>query len=189
VKEVVVKKGRIRAHINVPGVSLDLDVADSPAHLREIRRILASLPAKDLLLECDVPYYWAMSEELRASQHILDFIRQAAKAEAGAVYRKLSFDTVRVVDANRQECFSTLDATRAREQLHTHLTDFDSSVAKFGLVHVMGTVSKDDKALLVDAIRKQFPRAELKTHYTHKEVMGKAVVEVLLFGDFQREEF
>ena len=183
------KKGRIRARINVPGVALDINVADSPVHLREIRKILAALPSKDLLLECDVPYYWAISEELRGNQHVLDFIRQAAKAESGAMYRKLSFDTVRVVDANRHEYFSTLDAPRAREQLHAHLTDFDSSLAKFGLVHVMGTVSKDDKALLVDAIRKQFPRAELKTQYTHKEVMGKAVVEVLLFGDFQREEF
>ncbi len=186
-KEVLVKKGRIRAKINVPGVALDINVAHSAASLREVRRILDTLRQQDVIVEQD-PYNWQFSEELRSSPAAMDFIRQASRAEQGTLYRKLSFDNLRVVDTYKKEFFSTLDPVKTKEAIKTQLSDVDGDV-RFGLVHIIGTVSKDDKALLVDLVRKRFGNAELKTQFTHKDVLGKTVVEMVLFGSLQRDEF
>ena len=190
--KIVVKKGQIRAHINVPGVSVDLNVAESASSLREIRRIIDSLqnlPSKEpeITMDFEPTFGWAFSEELRSSPAAMDFIRQAARAEEGTLYRKLCLDNIRVVDTFKREQYSTLDVNRTKEQISTNLGE--GTNARFGMVHVMSTVSKDDKALLVDIIRKKLSNVELKTHFTHKDVLGRTVVEVVLFGHFPREEF
>jgi len=192
VRRVLIKRGQIRARINVPGVSLDLDVAESASSLREIRRIIDSiqaLPAKEpeITMEYEPAFGWAFSEELRSSPAAMDFIRQASRAEEGTLYRKICLDNIRVVDTFKKEQYSTLDVGRTKEQVSTNLSE--GSNARFGLVHVMSTVSKDDKALLVDLIRKKLSNVDLKTHFTHKDVLGRTVVEVVLFGHFPREEF
>ncbi|HSU72610.1 MAG TPA: hypothetical protein VLJ21_02060 [Candidatus Binatia bacterium] len=190
-KKLLVKRGQIRAHIDVPGVSLDLNVAESAAALREVRRILDSLHAlpreSDFSVEYEPAFGWAFSEELRSSPAAMDFIRQASRAEEGTLYRKICLDNIRVVDTYKKEHYATLDINRTREQVATNLGDV--SKAHFGLVHVMSTVSKDDKALLVDLVRKKLGNTDLKTHFTHKDVLGRTVVEVVLFGNFPREDF
>lgn len=190
VKKVLVKRGKIHARINVPGVSLDLNVAESTSALREVRRILdtiQALPREELSVEYEPAFGWAFSEELRSSPAAMDFIRQAARAEEGTLYRKICLDNIRVVDTYKKEQYATLDINRTREQVSTNLGDV--SQARFGLVHVMSTVSKDDKALLVDLIRKRLGNTDVKTHFTHKDVLGRTVIEVVLFGNFPREEF
>jgi hypothetical protein len=191
VTKVLVKRGQIRARINVPGVSLDLNVAESASTLREIRRIIDSLQAlpreQEFSVEYEPAFGWAFSEELRSSPAAMDFIRQAARAEEGTLYRKICLDNIRVVDAFKKEQYATLDINRTREQVVANLSD--SGPARFGLVHVMSTVSKDDKALLVDLVRKKLGNVDLKTHFTHKDVLGRTVVEVVLFGQFPKEEY
>ncbi len=195
-KVLVTKRGQIRARINVPGVSLDLNVPDSPATLREVRRIIDALnqqPRKmddaELIPEYEPNFGWTFSEELRSSPAAMDFIRQAARAEEGMLYRKICLDNIRVVDAFKKEQYATLDVNRTRDQVRANLSDVNPTSARFGMVHVMSTISKDDKALLVDLIRKKMGTTELKTHFTHKDVLGRTVVEVILFGSFPREEF
>ena len=192
--ELIAKKGRIRARINVPGVSLDINATDSASTLRELRKILDALnsPKKEeesLSLDFDPGYGWAFSEELRSSPAAMEFIRQATRAEQGTIYRKVCLDNKRVVDTFKKENFSILDAKKTREMLQANLNDLKSHQVRFGLVHVMSTVSKDDKALLIDLLRKRFSNAELKTHFTHKDILGKTVVELVLFGALPREEF
>ncbi len=188
VKEVLVKRGRIRARIQAPGIAVDLNIAESASSLREIRRLVETVQARQGELLFEDPVGWQFSEELRSSPAAMEFIRQASRAEACTLYRKLSFDNLRVVDTFKKEFFATLEPNRTREQVVSQLSDIDGD-ARFGLVHIIGTVSKDDKALLVDALRKRFSQAELKTQFTHKDVLGKTVVELILFGKFQQEQY
>ena len=190
----IAKKGRIRARINVPGVSLDINAADSISTLRELRKILDSLNSKKsdeetIQIDYDPGYGWAFSEELRSCSPAMEFVKQASRAEQGTLYRKVCLDNKRVVDTFKKESFSVLDSKKTKELLNANLGDLQPENVRFGLVHVMSTVSKDDKALLVDLVRRRFHNAELKTHFTHKDVLGKTVVELVLFGTLPREEF
>ncbi|MBI4151111.1 hypothetical protein HY492_03220 [Candidatus Woesearchaeota archaeon] len=187
-KEVLVQRGRIRARIQAPGIAVDLNIAESASSLREIRRLVETVQARQGEMLFEDPVGWQFSEELRSSPAAMDFIKQASRAEPCTLYRKLSFDNLRVVDTFKKEFFATLDTQRTRQQVVSQLSDIDGD-ARFGLVHIIGTVSKDDKALLVDALRKRFSQAELKTQFTHKDVLGKTVVELILFGKFQQEQY
>lgn len=191
-KKVLVTRGRIRARINVPGVSLDINATDSSSTLREVRRIIDALSARQddqIQIDADWSQGWMFSEELRSTPQAMEFIRQASRAEQGTLYRKICLDNTRVVDTFKKENYCTLDGAKTKEVLQANLGDVNPDIARFGLVHVMSTVSSDDKALLVDMFRKRFPKAELKTQFTHKDVLGKTVVELVLFGAFAREEF
>lgn len=181
--KLVVKRGRIKAHVNVPGIVVDLNVPESPSALREIRKLIETVRQDSL--EYD-PFGWQFSDELRSSPAAMEFIKQAARAEQGVLYRKLSIENVKVVDADRKECFSTLGPEKMKQALQTGLADVGQGAA-IGMIHVMSTISKDDKALLVDLLRKRMPRTDFKTQFTHRDVLGKTVVEVILFGAFEEE--
>ncbi len=183
--KLVVKRGRIKAQVNIPGIVLDLNVPDSVSSLREVRKLIETIRRQETV-EYD-PFVWQLSDELRSSPAAMEFVKQAARAERGMLYRKLSFENVRVVDADRKESFSTLDTHKLKPFLTNSLADISGRDATLGLVHVMSTISKDDKALLVDSLRKHFPSIELKTQYTHRDVLGKTIVELILFGQFQEE--
>lgn len=182
--KLVVKRGRIKAHVNVPGIVLDLNVPESVSALKEIRKMIELIRQDSI--EYD-PFGVQFSDELRSSPAAMEFIKQATRAEQGMLYRKLAVENVRVVDADRKECFSTLGPEKIKQTLNTGLADIPSTNASLGLVHVMSTISKDDKALLVDALKKRMPRVDFKTQFTHKDVLGKTVVELLLFGTFDEE--
>lgn len=193
-KELVTKQGRIRAKINAPGVNLDINVADSAASLREVRKIIDALNQRRLddldNFELEPGFGWGFTDELRQSRGAMEFVKQAQCAEEGTVHRKISLDNIKVFDAFKKEQYSKINHEKAKELISSELKSVNASIARFAIVHIISTVSKDDKAFLVEFIRKQLSPAEVRTHFTHKDVLGKTVVEMVLFGGFpKRQEF
>jgi hypothetical protein len=187
------KKGRIKAKINVPGINLDINVSDSAASLRELRKIIDVLNEREKgeqqTLELEPTYAWGFSDELRNSRGAMEFVRQAQCAEEGTLYKKLSIDNVKVFDTFKKEQYSQLNQDKAKDLISKELK-FSNDATRMGMVHIISTVSKDDKAFLIDTIKKQLGAAELRTQFTHKDVLGKTVLEFVLFGAFpKREEF
>gem|GEM_PF-3181322 len=188
-------RGRIHAKINVPGVNVDIHTRDSPVALREIRKILDALRAAsggeeydDITLESTPRHpLWSMSDEARSIPEFMDFVKLASKAEEQMTYKRLSFANKRVIDISTNKSSVILDVADAKKQIRHALKDVNPKDVKFIGVHVMGAIDDDEKRLICDEVAQRIGKGDVRVSFTNKDVLGKTVAEVLLFGRLVEE--
>ena len=155
------------------------------AGLKELNRILGGLGKIDQRCWTDDEISWRigyLSEEIRESKECIDFIQKALKLEEGVRHRKISVENKRIVDLESNQCASTVE----KNYLMQKLVELGSCAedASYALVHVASSIPDEEKRLIVDRLKRQMPRTQLKAFFTNKELFGKTVVEAVYFGSF-----
>ena len=194
----VTHAGKIRARIDVPGVSVDINTDDSLSALREVRKILDSLrnasvvgvegEYEDIGVESSPRQsIWSLSEEARSNDQFMEFVKLASKAEEQCQYRRISVPNKRVIDVAGKKIYATLELDDIKKSVLGALHSIEPSRIAFVAVHVMGTISDEEKNTLCTVVAEHLVTAEVKTCFTHKDVLGKTVAEILLFGPMVTE--
>jgi len=62
------------------------------------------------------------------------------------------------------------------------LYDVDKRLVRFAAVHIMSNISDEEKNMLTDVLGEMLENVEVRTGFTHKDVLGKTVAELILFG-------
>ena len=185
--------GTIRAKIEIPGVSVDICTNDSLNALREVRKIIDSLQAnpvssgeremEDMTMDSSHKnIWWSISDEARSQTEFMDFVQLASKAEEQVTYKRAAIPNKSVIDMISQESYATVEITAVRKAIQDALRSVHTNDVKFAAVHVMSNVPDSEKNMICDVVGEQVKRVELKKAFTHKNILGKSVVEVLLFG-------
>lgn len=192
----------IRASIRFPGINLDINTSDSLAVLKEIRRLVDSLQTirykavedeifDEFHLEGD-PYMCrlegSISEDLKKHKDVMKFIKQAVRTENDFRYRKISLQNKKVLDIIKKESYSTVDFESASKSVKRLLFNINPKDVNFLVIHIASSLVKDDKEMILDLMNKPFESASVKTIITDKDVLGKTLVEAILFGNFNDED-
>ncbi|MBD3318829.1 hypothetical protein GF342_02880 [Candidatus Woesearchaeota archaeon] len=181
----------LRAKISFPHLSIEFTSADSLGSLREINKMLNTLRAMDFALETsemDDPLFFRfinLSDELRANREIMDFLRSVNKIEENFKQKKVSIENTKILDFSNNSYSTSVDTEVVAKKLG-HLLKGVSN-ADYVVIHVIGSISSEEKQGIVDGIKNRLQRADVKTLFTDKELLGKTVIEGIFFGDFAEE--
>lgn len=180
--------GKIRAKIDIPGITVDIHTKDSASALREVRKILETLRMTTTRVEEDVedigfeqrPQLWALSDEARNNQEFMEFIHLAATAEEHFTYKRLAITNRKIIDVEARTAQITVDMEIVKAQLRSVIPN-PNKIA-YAAVHVMGVLPQREKHMICDMIGEHLGRVDMKSTFTDKDILGKTIVELALFG-------
>ena len=180
----------IEATINFPNVSIKFSSSNPLAGLREINKLLDTMRNMDLAIDADIddPLFFRfinLSEELRNSVEVMEFLRSVNKVEENFRQRKVSLENIKIFDFANKSYTTSIDSGVISKKIDRLLEGVKRS--DYGVVHVMGSTCNEEKQGILDEIRNKLPKTELKTLVTNKELLGKTVIEAIFFGDFGQE--
>lgn len=187
---VTVTKEFFKMTIDLPSFQLELSTADPLAALPELRRVLEALKLDDQLV-----YEEFVAQEIRQTfsraftqnTAVMDAIRELLKqAEDYKVVRTTipSKTTIDLEQDSKSVHITRRDVKDAVSHLAARLLGSD---VKQGIIHVSGSLGKDDKLLILDHIHKHMPTAQLRA-FESGGPKDKVLVECIFFGDFPGQD-
>jgi len=192
-KQIVRKKGKIEATVNFPLLKLTMESDDPVQSLRELNKVIHSMKTFELSKELpeieEEPMFWRLgylSEEIRGETEIMDFLKAAMKVEEAIKARKISVENTKVFDFDSQQYSSSLNVQKLKPKITYLCNGFER--ASYAVLHISGSISKDEKEAIVDLIKNRLQGAEIRTIFTNKELLGKTVIESVFCGSFEAED-
>ena len=112
----------------------------------------------------------------------VDFLRSVNKVEENFRQKKVALENLKIIDFGNNSYTTSVDSSGVTRKIDQLLQGVQN--ADYAVIHVMGSISKDEKQGILDAVRNKLSKAEIKTLLTNKELLGKTVIEGIFFGDF-----
>ncbi len=175
-------------------MKIQVETDDAVMGLREVNKLINSirlLEANDFFFEdCDDALFWRLgnvSDEIKNNPELMNFIKSVLSVEENFRHRKVAIENKKIVDLNTNAYTSTMDITKIKSKILS-LIDGGTDI-NYGIIHVIGSIPVNEKQAIIDAIKNKLYNCELKSVFTNKELLGKTVVEAVLFGQFEPETF
>ena len=188
------KKGELHATLSFPNVKLNLKSTDPAASLRELNKILHALKAiefnRDFYEFEEDPLFFKLSylsEEVKNNKDSVEFIKTVAKIEENLKHKKIAVENTRVLDFQSNQYTSNIDMMKLNNKINILCGGVETT--NYALIHVIGDGPDDEKLSIVDQIKNKMPRAEIKSLFSKKDLLGKTVIEGVFFGPFEEEQF
>ncbi|MBT3303985.1 hypothetical protein HN592_01860 [Candidatus Woesearchaeota archaeon] len=189
------EKEEIKLKINLPFLKLELK-GDPAKHLGEIRKIIMELNKFSLNeLEADaleelMPSFglpvWKLSSELQKNEQVMNNITELSQIEDGVLVKKTSLDNINEITDTKT--ISKLNVKEISRSVSTLFDDINKTQVNFAIVHAIGNLPADNFSIIFDQVKKHLPNTKIEAIKTKKEVLGKTVIECVLFGNFPNEE-
>ncbi len=184
---------KVKLNINLPFIKLDLEGDEK--QLIEVRKLVCELgkmsiteleqeALDELVPSLSLPT-WKLSRELQKKDHVIDNLIQMSQVEEGVVVKKASINNINEI--TDKGTLSRINLTEIKEGISKLLDDIDSSKVNFALIHAMGNLPEDNFSIIFDQIKMNLPHCKVDSVKTKKEVMGKTILECVLFGSFPEE--
>lgn len=187
------KVGKFEAKINFPNLKIQLETADAVAGLKEVNKLVNYMRLLETSTyffdECDDTLLWKLgnvSEEIKNNQELMEFIKSVFSVEENFKHRKMALENKKIFDFNTNAYTSSMDITKIKTKIMSLFEGI--SPINYCIVHVVGGISPTEKQAIVDLIKNKLS-CDVKTLFTNKELLGKTVVEVLMFGSFEQDTF
>ncbi len=187
-----IKKGVLEANVNFPNLKLKMQSQDPVSSLKQLNKIVHTLKAIEFnrdFLECeDDPIQFRLgylSEELRSNEKVMNFIKSALQAEDNFKYKKASIENTQVIDVASKNYTTSINLNKIKKKINELCTGMEQS--NHLLIHIMGSTNSEEKQSIVDVIKNKMNNTEIRSVLTHKEILGKTVIEILFFGAFEEE--
>ncbi len=189
------EKEVVKLKIDLPFLKLELS-GDPSKYLVEIRRIIMELnkfalnelesdALEELMPSFGLPI-WKLSNELQKNETVMNNINELSQIEDGVLVKKTSLDNINeITDTNT---ISKLNVKEISKSVSTLFNDVNKKDINFAIVHAMGNLPSDNFSIIFDQVKKQLPNTKIEAIKTKKEVLGKTVIECVLFGTFPEEE-
>jgi len=186
-------RGSIRAKINIPGINVDICTTDSLNALREVRKIIDTIKSTHLSsgeeefeeLNMDASHkniWWSISEEARSNTAFMEFIQLASKTEEQVLYKRVAIPNKSVIDMVEKKSYATVEVNAVRKAVQQTLQEVQPHHVKFVAAHILSNVSEQEKNMICDIVGEQTQKVDVQKAFTDKNMLGKTVVEILLFG-------
>jgi len=181
----------LEATLNFPNITVKFTSKDPVSSLRELNKLLNTLRNMDVPIESsdlDDPLFFRfinLSDEMRNNQDIMEFLRSVNKVEENFKQKKVAIENLKILDFTNKSYTTSLDSSTVQKKI-SHLVQGVVN-ADYAVIHIIGSISEDEKKMLVDAVSSKLPRTEIKSLLTNKELLGKTVIEGVFFGEFVPE--
>lgn len=188
------KKGEINATVSFQNLKLTLTSNEPAACLRELNKIMHTLKAIEFNNEFydyeEDPLFFKLSylsEEVKNNQDSMNFIKTVSKIEENLKHKKIAVENTRVLDFTSNQYTSSIDSVKLKNKLSILCSNVEK--ASYVLIHIIGDSDENEKRSIIDQIKNKIPRAEIKSLFTNKDLLGKTVIEGVFFGPFEEEAF
>lgn len=185
---------RIKLKINMPFFKVELE-GDPGRHIPELRKLISELnkisltdlevgALEELLPSMSFPA-WRLSRELQKNDKLMSTLSQMSQLEEGVAVKKVSIENVSEVSESRT--LSRINIAEIKKAVSKLFFDVDVKKISFALVHAMGNIPDENFEIIFDQIKRQLPASKVDTLKTKKEILGKTLVECVIFGNFPEE--
>jgi len=174
---------------------MKLEMEGDDKQLIEIRKILSELNKLSILdmeseaIEELIPSLalptWKMSSELQKKGDVMNKLAQLSQVEEGVIVKKTAIENINEISETKT--LSRLNMQEVKKGINKLFFDFDSTKVNFAYIHAIGNLPDDSFSIIFDQVKKQLPNAKIESSKTKKEVMGKTVIECVLFGSFPED--
>jgi len=194
-QRVVQRKGKFEARLNFPSVKLRVESEDPVRSLQEVNKILQALRSMELnreyLAEIEEEPFWLrlgyLSDEMRSNPECMEFIKQASQIEENVKFKKLAVENTKILDFNKKEFSSSISIKKMRQRITNLCRGYER--AGHAVVYITGNASPDEQSAIVDMFKSALPHVDLRSYITNKNLLGKTVIELVLFGPFEEEYY
>lgn len=191
----LMEKEEVKLKINLPFLKLEL-TGDPSKHLLEIRKIIMELnkftlnelevdALEELMPSLGLPL-WRLSSELQNNEKVMNNITELSQIEDGVLVKKTSLENINEITDTKT--ISKLNVKEISRSVSTLFDDVNKNQVNFAIVHAIGNLPSDNFSIIFDQVKKQLPNTKIEALKTKKEVLGKTVIECVLFGSFPEEE-
>jgi hypothetical protein len=183
------KADSFEANLSFPQFNVRFTSADPLSSIRELTKMLRCLKDMDMSIETadlDDPLFFRfinISEEIRSNRDIMEFLRSVNKIEENFKQKKVSLENIKILDFANNSYTTSIDQSNISKKISHLLKGVHKS--DYVVIHVIGSITKDEKQGIVDNIKNHLPNADIKELFTNKELLGKTVIEGIFFGDFE----
>lgn len=179
--------------LNLPFLKLDLENANTK-QITELRKLLGEVNRISLLdLEQEafeelMPQFpfWKVSKEIQKNDKFMNVINEVSQLEDGVIVRKSSVENINEI--TDQGTTTRINEDEMKKRVSQIFYDVDNTKVNFALIHIMGDIPEEEFMVINDQVRKHIPNAKIEMMKTKKEVLGKTLVECVLFGPLPQEE-
>jgi len=182
----------MEAHLNFPNLKLNIQSEEPISSLKELTKILHTLKAiefnRDFYDYDEDPVFFRLgylSDELRENENAMNFLKAAMKVEDNFRHRKLSLENTKIIDFNSKVYTSSINILKNKQKIISLCRGLERS--SFAIIHIMGTITQDEKQAITDLIKNKLMKTEIKSFFSNKEMLGKTVIESIFFGPFEDE--
>jgi len=186
---------RVKLTLNLPMVKLEL-TGDPKKHISELRKLfaelrqLSSVAIDAELLEEALPSltlpFWKLSKDVQKNEATMSMLNKLSQLEEGIALRKMTAENIS--ELTDQGSVSKVNVQSVKTNVHGMLHDIDVEKVNTVFVHVAGDVDKEGFDIILDQVAKHLPHARFEKLQTQKDMMGKTLVECVLFGNLPSEE-
>jgi len=186
---------RVKLTLNLPMVKLEL-TGDPEKHISELRKLfaelrkLSSVAIDAELLEEALPSlslpFWKLSKDVQKNEKTMSLLNKLSQLEEGIALRKMT--TENISELTDQGSVSKVNVQAIKNSVKGMLQDIETEKVNTVFVHVAGDVEKEGFNIILDQVVKYVPHAHFESLQTEKDMMGKTLVECVLFGNLPSEE-
>ncbi len=186
---------RVKLTLNLPMVKLEL-TGDPKKHISELRKLFAELRQlssvaidaellEDALPSLTLPF-WKLSKDVQKDEQTMLMLNKLSQLEDGIALRKMT--TENISELTDSGSISKVNVQSVKNNVQGMLADVELDKVNTVFVHVAGDVEQEGFSIILDQIVKYLPHARFESMHTRKDMMGKTLVECVLFGNLPSEE-
>lgn len=181
------KKEFLRASIDHPGFKIDIQSENAMQALTEIRRIVESLGATDIIEPEDFTAFELsalLSEEFIGDKNAMKEIKKLLSMEQQYRVVKALLPAMEEIDLIAGKKLLHLENKTIKEGVAQLTREIDVSATRHALIHIKGLVEEQERMIIADRVHEQMPHASIRAYQTEQDIEGKILVEAMFFGDY-----
>mgnify|MGYP001591681050 CR=1 FL=1 len=178
----------VRLKINLERLKIELSGRDAHKCLREVNKILDKVNrAARQFDEIDFDFESVLSEELMMNTSASKLLNQYSQIYDDYRTNRVAIENKKVVELEKGKVEDTLTILDVKKAITKLLFHIQKEHVKHAIVHIKGTVEKDEAKKVTDMITQELHKAEIHTVFSPSEVSSHTIVEAVFFGDFDSE--
>lgn len=176
----------VRLKINLEKLKIELSGRDAHKCLKEVNRILDKVEkaAQD---DMNFDLESMLSDELMMNSSASKLLNHFSQIYDDYRSNRVAIENKKVVELEKGKVENTLAINDVQKAVTKLLFHVQKEHVKHAIVHIKGTMEKEEARKVTDLIAQELNKAEIHTVFSPSEVPSHTIVEGVFFGEFDSE--
>lgn len=172
--------------INLDRLKIELSGRDAHKCLKEVNRILNKVSRVASQFD-DFDMESMLSDEFMMNSSASKMLNHFSQIYDDYRSNRVAIENKKVVELEKGKVETTLVITDVKQAITKLLFHVQKERVKHAIVHIKGTIEKEEAKKVTDLIAQELSKAEIHTVFSSSEVPSHTIVEGVFFGEFDSE--
>jgi N-acetylmuramic acid 6-phosphate (MurNAc-6-P) etherase len=184
------KKSFVKLQINLERFKLELTGEDAHRCLQEVNKVMDKVvrvsfnePVDDVGFA--LRFDNSLSDELLLNSKATKLFNHFSQVYPNYRTNRVAVENRKVVELEKRKVQQFLDFEEVKKAVQKLIFPVGKAAVKDAIIHVKGTVHKDEAQKIIDLISQELPATQLHPLFTKSEVTTHTIVEGVFFGEFE----